>query len=670
MEVQSESLVGLFTTDINLNIGIWDSALERMTGIGHEDAIGRSVLDLIPGLRDRAPVLARFEQTLKGGTIEILAPTFHQFLIPCPPLFQSQHFAEMRQQTRIAPLLDDDTVCGLIVTVEDVTRRMENEIAFATALRSPDPSVRLEAARELSAADDPLDGNIAAPVIEGLDDSDWKVRRKLVDSMARRGGADAIEALLRAMRDKHMNFGVVNGALQILRASAIDTSAQLVEFLRSNDTDLRMHSALALGEQRDPGVVPHLIEALGDEDANVRYHVVEALGKLRAAPALDDLIEIAEARDFFMSFAALDAIAEIGESRAADRIVPLLRDEGLQDAALSTLGRVGRPSDIAVIVALLDADESSTVPVADAAVALYQRHHGDLEHIEAVLSGARENITDAGRARLADALRSEDIGALQSLIPFSGWFPDRSISDALSVLLKRPELREKALSAILMQGETAVDPLIECLASEDDEVRAYAARALGTIGSERAVDPLTDFLENGSPEDVQAAIDAFGSIDDPRSADLLAELLSDPDPNTREHALRSLGRLANPDFRDEILSKAKDSDEMVRQAAIEQVPLIAGHSGLPILLESIEGDTPRVRAAAARALAQLQHQDSIGPLRKALDDPDAWTRYFAVRGIGALRDIASAERLRDLSETDPAQQVRMAAREVASELGT
>jgi HEAT repeat protein len=641
-----------------------------MTGIGRADVVGRSILDAIPGLRDRAPIIARFEQTLKEGTIEILAPSFHQFLIPCPPLFHSQHFAEMRQQTRIAPLLDDDTICGLIVTVEDVTQRMEKEIDLATALRSADSSVRLEAARALSESDDPLAGDIAKPVIDGLDDSDWKVRRKLVESMARRGGADAIEALLRAMRDKHMNFGVVNGALQILRASAIDTSAQLVEFLRSSDTDLRMHSALALGEQRDPGVVPHLISALGDEDANVRYHVVEALGKLRAAPALDDLMEIAEARDFFMSFAALDAIAEIGESRAADRIIELLRDEGLQDAALSTLGRIGRPSDVKVIVALLDWDESSTVAVADAAVALLQRHQGNPEDSETVLSGARDNISDNGRARVADALANTDTNDLQSVIPFAGWFPDGSISEQLCILIKRPELREKALSSLLMQGEIAVDPLVQCLASENDEVRGYAARALGTLGSVRAVEPLMDLVENGSAEDVQAAIDALGSIDDPRSATLLADLLSDPDPNIREHAVRSLGRLANKDFTDDILSRAKDADEMVRQAAIEQVALIAGHSGLPILLESLEGDTPRVRAAAARALAQLKHEDSIAPLRKALDDPDAWTRYFAVRGIGALRDLSSAERLRDISEKDPAQQVRMAAREVASELGT
>jgi HEAT repeat protein len=118
-----------------------------------------------------------------------------------------------------------------------------------------------------------------------------------------------------------------------------------------------------------------------------------------------------------------------------------------------------------------------------------------------------------------------------------------------------------------------------------------------------------------------------------------------------------------------VLSKAKDPDELVRQAVIEAIPLIGGDAGLAIGIDALELDTPRVRAAAARSLAQLGHKDSIAPLRKALADPDAWTRYFAVRGIGALRDVSSVARLKDLSETDPAQQVRMAASEVASELG-
>ena len=669
MESQAESSVGLFTTDLKLAIQLWDAALERMTGITHAEATGRPVVEVIPGLRDRAPVLARFEQTLKEGTVEVLAPALHRFLIPCPTSFPSTHFKEMRQQVRIAPLLDDDVICGLIVTIEDVTQRIENEIDLAAALRDSDPSVRLDAARELAAAEDPLAVEIAAPVIEGLDDPDWKVRRNLVDSLSHRGGADAIQALLEAMRDKHMNFGVVNGALQILRASSVDTSATLVEFLKSNETDLRMHAALALGEQNDPVVIPDLIAALDDKDTNVRYHVIEALGKLRAGSALGILIDIAETRDFFISFAALDAIAAIGDGQAAERIAPLLKDESLRGAALSTLSRIGRPADIDLIVGLLDDNDSLAAQIADAAVTLYQRHQGSDESGERVLSGARATITSTGLKILSDALSGDDTKLLKALVPFAGWFPDPAISERLCSLVNKAELREPAVSALLMHGETAVAPLIACLENENEDVRRYTARALGKIGDARAVEPLITFLENGTVEDIQAAIDALGSIDDPRSADILTESLTDPDPKIREAAVRAVGRLGKPSFSETILSKLKDSNELVRQAVIEQIPLITGNPGLPALIEALSRDTPRVRAAAARALAQLEHRDSIEPLRKALDDPDAWTRYFAVRGIGALRDLPSMERLKDISETDPAQQVRMAAREVASELG-
>jgi len=669
MEPHLEASVGLFTTDIELNIQIWDSALERMTGIKAQDAIGQTLVEVISDLRDRPTVLARFRQALEHGTIEVLAPAFHRFLIRCDPAFPSKHFAEMRQQTRIAPLRNEDVVCGLAVTIEDVTRRMENEIDLAEALKDPDPSVRLEAARAISAADDPLVSENSSPVIAALDDPDWKVRRNLVAGMARRAADDAIAALLRAMRDKHLNFSVVNGALQILRASSVDTSATLVEYLSSEETDLRMHAALALGEQRDPNVIPDLIAAVDDEDVNVRYHAIEALGKLRAAEALDLLMSIAENRDFFLSFAALDAVAEIGDSSVAERIVPLLQDEIFREAAIRAIGQVGRTNDIAPIVNLLDGDEKQTLAIAKASVSLYQRHQHDPVSADDVMRVAKESISDSGLSHLADALRTAERGSLASLIPFAGWFPDESISERLCALIDDEDLRETVVAGLLVQGETAIGPLITCLDNEDVEIRRYAARSLGKLGAAGAVLPLISFLENGTVEDALAAIDALGSIDSSESVKVLLEALEDPESKIREAAVRALGRQGSFDFAGPIILKSKDENEFVRHAAIEQIPGVAGHSGLAAIVEALETDTPRVRAAAARAVAQIDHTDALEPLRNALNDSDAWTRYFAVRGIGARRDIASADKLKQMIDADLAEQVRMAAKEVSSELG-
>lgn len=46
------------------------------------------------------------------------------------------------------------------------------------------------------------------------------------------------------------------------------------------------------------------------------------------------------------------------------------------------------------------------------------------------------------------------------------------------------------------QGVRAVDPLIQALKDEDDDVREAAADALGDIGDGRAVEPLTQALND------------------------------------------------------------------------------------------------------------------------------------------------------------------------------
>ena len=61
MEPNLESSVGLFTTDAELTIQIWDSVLESMTGISADAAIGRDLLEVIPEVGSRSSVLARLE---------------------------------------------------------------------------------------------------------------------------------------------------------------------------------------------------------------------------------------------------------------------------------------------------------------------------------------------------------------------------------------------------------------------------------------------------------------------------------------------------------------------------------------------------------------------------------------------------------------------------------
>src|ERR1051325_11875190 len=118
--------IGVFTTDANLVVQVWDATLAQLTGIGEEDASGQALTALLPDLEKRG-LLKRFQRSLNDGVVEVLAPTFHHYLIPCAPVTPAKHFEIMQQRVTIAPLRDDNTIAGLIVTIENVTERLERE---------------------------------------------------------------------------------------------------------------------------------------------------------------------------------------------------------------------------------------------------------------------------------------------------------------------------------------------------------------------------------------------------------------------------------------------------------------------------------------------------------------------------------------------------------------
>lgn len=662
-----QNLIGIFTTDTRFIVQVWDAALEKMTGISAASARGKSVVETIPNLESRG-LLARFTRVLEEGTIEILAPGFHRFLICCPPPPASKRFAEMRQRVTIAPLRENETIRGLIVTVEDVTERIEREIELAEQLNDADENVRLQAAKALSNEPENLVEENAAPLIDALGDKNWRVRRELVESLSRRAAPDAIAALLRAMREQHFDFGVLNSALQVLQATSVKTTETLIEFLHGDDADLRMQAALTLGEQKNAQAIPALLAALEDENTNVRYHVIEALGKLKAVEAVEPLLEITGTRDFFLSFVALDALREIADERAATRILPLLSDDFLRQAAIETLGAIGNEQIVSPLVNLLNEDKVSTIAVARALASLFERFEKDSAKSENIVEQARKTIDAGGKSNLLEALNNANEIDLTALARIAGWFDDERIRETLATLLENENVREEAAQSLMRQGKAAVDLLIELLDAGDLEASRTAARILGQIGDARAFEPLVEILKNGDAASRQSAVGALKSLAHPETIPVLCNLLADADANVREAAVRVAGYFGAKGCEQAIFECCQEADERVRRAAIEQLPNIEDARAVSTLISFLKEGSSRERETAAKALAQVENDESVAALRDALRDADAWTRYFAVRALGVSRDAASRETLMEMAEKDATEQVRAAAREVLSEL--
>jgi HEAT repeat protein len=69
---------------------------------------------------------------------------------------------------------------------------------------------------------------------------------------------------------------------------------EIITALRDPDEEVRVLSALVLGEMRNPRALDPLISALGDESGNVRAQAAISLGELGEVRAKDALGKVAE----------------------------------------------------------------------------------------------------------------------------------------------------------------------------------------------------------------------------------------------------------------------------------------------------------------------------------------------------------------------------------------
>lgn len=651
--------VGILTTDLDLHICSWDAFLEEITGISAATVCGRHLSVVIPDLHSRG-LAAVFQRVVSAGSVEILTAAPHHYLIPAPPRSPNSRFTQMQQTVRLSPLREGADVVGVMVTIEDVTARLEKEA-----------------------------------LTQSFSEDDWQRRRETVNLLAGQNNPGVITELLRALQDEHRNPGVLNSALEVLRISDWDTITPLAGFLKDGDPELRAYAALALGESKEERAIAPLIGALKDEDINVRYHAIEALGKLKAQDSIDELTRIAKSRDFFLSFPAIDALTTIGNPDVAIALLPLLEDELLQLPVIQLLGRLGGEDAVAHLARLLSALAIPAEYVASALADIhdrYERQYGEGQHIADL---TRTQLDSTASRNLIDALDRVEGASLRALALVMGWSTTEVVADALIRLLGVPVGKREIVEAIVRFGGTVTDRLLLKLDDSDVDVRQAAISALGrigdrkavprliealadpdltvvtsgalaTIGDSRAYETLLEFLGDEEPAVRQAAIAALNSIGHPSMASRVRELLESPDPRMRESAVRIAGYFGYLECVDPLLKLTQDPDIEVRRAVIEILPFLDNERATNTLMQSAKTESGPLRAAAVRALAHVE-RDVAGPLLlDATQDCDAWVRYYAVRSLAFHRLKGVEGVLAKLKETDPAPQVRIAAAEAVA----
>jgi HEAT repeat protein len=658
--------LGVFTTDQRLVVRTWDSWMGEATGVAAVRALNRPVVEVISDISPTG--LAIMEDVLSRGTVEVMATALHHYLFPCAPLAPST-LDRMQQQVTIGPLRDNAAIVGIVVTVEDVTARVEQDRRVAVGM-----SRHVESLAGL------------------LGDDDAQVRQMAVSTLAHHGAA-VVDALVHTLREQHHDLSVLSSALDLLSVSDIDIVEPVLRFLDDEDANLRIQAALILGQRRYRRAIAPLIARLADDDANVRFHVIEALGRLHAVEASEALIEIALERDFFLAFPAIQALTQLGNTLAAPRLVPLLADELLRAPVIEALGELGDEDVTVPLVELLNKSDAPTEVITDALAGLFSRYeerYGAGDHIADLV---RRTVSATGIQNILDAVQHVSADRLPGLARVLGWLAGNAVRRALTRLLGQGSVRSHVVEALVRNGAGVVVPLIEQLQAEDLETRQAAAVALGRIGDRRATAPLVAALDDreltlvaasalarigdgaafeglvtrlGDPDGAvrQAVIAALNSIGHPHMPHRIAALLTEADPIVRESALRIAGYFGYADCLDGVLAYCRDENEIVRRTAIEQLPFFEDPHVFEALTWALEHDTAPVRAAAAASLARVEHPSRAAALLRALGDADSWVRFVTLRSLGMIGAPEAVPPVLATVDTDPAPHVRLAAIEV------
>src|SRR5688500_16337819 len=131
------------------------------------------------------------------GLTRVLAPAIHGCVIACPPRRPSTRYAEMQQRVTVAPLRGDAGIVGAIVTVEDVTDRLDAEHDLA---------------REWGSAD-------------------WRLRAQATRILKDTASREQVAELLESLAQDHHDFSVLSGALVVLVSQNRDVVAPIIQLL-------------------------------------------------------------------------------------------------------------------------------------------------------------------------------------------------------------------------------------------------------------------------------------------------------------------------------------------------------------------------------------------------------------------------------------------------------
>lgn len=282
---------------------------------------------------------------------------------------------------------------------------------------------------------------------------------------------EAVQALGRLARGGVSMDVRANAARAVGILRGREAIPDLVQALRSKDSQVIYESLIALQKIRDPSAGPSIAFLLRDLDEKVQIAAIETTGLLVNRGALNDLRDILDrSKNMKVKRAALTAMAQMPEPQLHGVYAARLedKDEGLREAAAEGLGRLKNPADRATVENAFTSEKKTgpRLSLAFALVELGSRNVGEFDPLRYLANNlnsagyrgvARPYLTELARdpdVRRAlypiltePATTKEEKTGLAQVFAFSGGQDSIAPLENLSKDLT-PEVSEEALRAL------------------------------------------------------------------------------------------------------------------------------------------------------------------------------------------------------------------------------
>ncbi len=501
-------------------------------------------------------------------------------------------------------------------------------------------------------------------IYQALGEESWRIRKEGVELFLSLPRASELAGEVIELLHAEENAGLRNAAVEILTSLGRQAVPALLEEVSCSDHDVRKFVIDVLGEIGDSEAVPSLIDALHDADENVRAAAAENLGKLGSEVAVPALLDALQNSDLLFRFTVLQSLGQIGANVPMARLLAFKDETLLRKALFDCLGQVGGPEALPILIEGLD-DRMRNVREA-AAIALSRIGEQFAEETKRALAQLAGTTTAANVATFLDSTRSE---LQKSAVKLLGGVADRRFALQLLALLDEEKLREDAVASLLAIAQLDADVLTalwpetagrrraflayligeaKCeggvrllhagLVSDDNELRAYAARALAGIGDAASLPALVLALADQDEEVREGALWTLLQLAGKHQKEillLLQPVLTDDDPELRMYAVKILGAADGAEIDRRLLLAMKDESSQVRQAALRALDG-RGIGQMPALMLALTDEDSAVRRLAAELLGTHGDPQALPPLQLALQDEDPWVRTTAVRSLGQL----------------------------------